>query len=82
MLIRTYGLFQSRIDCEGPGIEYDRCRWQIKGVRNGVAVKIGSEVTSVSRFWAPQVVAMGSNPVTPTKNPLTLQVSEDFFKLC
>ena len=71
MLIRTYGLFQSRIDCEGPGIEYDRCRWQIKGVRNGVAVKIGSEVTSVSRFWAPQVVAMGSFPQSDKKMKVT-----------
>ena len=69
MLIRTYGLFQFRTDCEGPGIESDCCRWQMKGGRNGAAVKIGSEVTSVSRFWAPQEVAMGSNPVTPTKNP-------------
>ena len=25
---------------EGPGIEYDCCRWQMKGVRNGAAVKI------------------------------------------
>ena len=40
----------SRTNCEGPGIEYDRCRWQMKGVRNGAAVKIGSEVTSVADF--------------------------------
>ncbi len=79
----SHGLLQSRTNCEGPGIEYDRRRWRMKGVRNGAAVKIGSEVTSVRRFWAPQEVAMGSNLVIPTTRKalysLTFKESGLFF---
>ena len=76
----------SRTNCEGPGIEYDRCLWQIKRVRNGAAIKIGSEVTSVADFRHSNRCSWGRTPSLLPKYGFDIQTQHlsekqrgDFF---